>query len=528
MTGIFVDDIYAHAECRPMAPAVLTPDGGLSYRQLAERIERLARVLRSHGLGPDQVCTVALERNLDALIAIAAVARAGGAFSAVDVGLPPPRLAAMVRDSRAGMLLSTAALAERLPLTVDGPTVLFEQAACGAAIDSLGSPEFPSHHPRALAYVSFTSGSTGTPNAVLIEQRGLDAYLRALVRDCRLNPETVALQVAPLGYDASIRDMFAPLIAGGRLVLVPRAQLLRADAFAETLRTFGVTALLSVTPSLLTFLAQHGEAARHLQELTVVACSGESLQPFLASGGRELLAGRLVNQYGPTECTMTSTRYRVPAQPEPDDAIGSPTDGVTVQVLDADLQPVPDGAVGEIYIGGLGVGRGYLSRAALTADRFRPDPSGEPGSRVYRTGDLGRRRTDGSLVYLGRTDRQIKLRGYRVDPAEIEGCLLSHPAVTGAAIIPQPDDRSRIALTAYLTGQLAEVSDAALRQHLASTLPYYMLPRSFVRLDRFPLTHSGKIDRTRLPAERPAGVMKQTPPPQHVPTPARTPTHDHA
>jgi D-alanine--poly(phosphoribitol) ligase subunit 1 len=526
MTGTFVDDIHAHAERRPTASAILTPDGCLSYRQLAERIDRLAWVLRSHDLGPDQVCTVALDRSLDALIAIAAVTRAGGAFSAVDVELPLPRLAAMVRDSRAEMLLTTAALAARLPLPVDGPTVRFDETAPAM----LGDPEFPQCHPRALAYVSFTSGSTGTPNPVLIEQRGLDAYLRGLVRDCRLGSTTVALQVAPLGYDASIRDMFAPLVGGGQLVLVPRAQLLRADAFAETLRIFGVTTLLSVTPSLLTFLAQHGESAVRLQALAVVAASGESLQPFLASGGRELLAGRLVNQYGPTECTMTSTRYRVPAEPDTDDVIGNPIEAVTIQLLDADLQPVADGGAGEIHIGGIGVARAYLGRAALTADRFRPDPSGQPGSRIYRTGDLGRRRADGSLVYLGRTDRQVKIRGYRVDPAEIEGCLLSHPAVTGAAIASEQDARGRTALTAYLTGPLADVTDAALRQHLAGSLPFYMLPRGFVRLDRFPLTHSGKIDRGQLAAHRPTtanGLPKSTPAPQPVPTPARTPSHDH-
>jgi acyl-coenzyme A synthetase/AMP-(fatty) acid ligase len=258
----------------------------------------------------------------------------------------------------------------------------------------------------------------------------------------------------------------------------------------------------------------------------MVASSGESLQPFLASGGLELLAGRLVNQYGPTECTMTSTRCRIPVQLDLDDVIGSPTEGVTVQVLDADLQPVVDGGVGEIYIGGLGVGRAYLGRAALTADRFRPDPSGEPGGRIYRTGDLGRRRTDGSLVYLGRTDRQIKIRGYRVNPAEIEGCLLSHPVVTGAAITSEQDDRGRIALIAYLTGQLSDVSDAALRKHLSGSLPYYMMPRNFVRLDRFPLTHSGKIDRSRLSTQPPEDLLKPTRHPQPVPTPARTPSHD--
>jgi amino acid adenylation domain-containing protein len=487
----FVDEIYAHPRA---AQAIRTPEGQLSYGELTDRTERLAQVLAGDGLGPEQVCAVAVDHGVDAVVAMAAVARAGGAFLALDAGLPHPRLDAMCRTAGARMLVTTTALAARLTLPVAGPVI---------HVDALPQPvapvRLPRVTPRTLAYVSHTSGSTGTPNAVLVEHGGLRSYLRAVGADNGLGPGTTALQVAPIGYDASIRDLFAPLVAGGRVVLVPRARLLRPDVFADTVHTFGVDTLLSVTPTFLGFLAGHEVATAALREVELVVSSGESLLPFLASGGRRLLPGRLVNQYGPTECTMTSTRYPVPADPDPTlDLVGTPIAGVSVWLLGPDLRPVPDGATGEVYIGGVGVARGYGGRPGLTAERFVPDPFGPPGARLYRTGDLASRHPDGGLVYLGRVDRQLKIRGYRVDPAEIEGALLSHPAVTGAALTAAGDERGRVALTAHVAGRLADVSDTALRAHLAGSLPPYMMPRRFVRIDRIPTTHSGKLDRALL------------------------------
>lgn len=497
MTGLptFVDDIHAHAARAPHAVAIVTEDGELCYGELADRIDRLARHLLDRGVGPEQVCAVAVERGLDAVVATAAVVRAGGAFLTLDVDLPGPRLEAMVTNADARFLLARGAVAERLALPVAGPTVLLDRLPepTGSGIP------FPAVAPRSLAYVSHTSGSTGTPNAVLIEHRSLHSYLRAVVGDYRLGPDSVAVQLAPLGYDASIRDTFAPLVAGGRLVLVDRSRLLRADAFAETLAAYGADTALSTTPSFLTFLAQGPEAEERLAGLRLLVTSGESLKPFLASGGRSLLTGRLVNQYGPTECTMTSTRYEVPAVPDTSaDLVGTPIDGVTVQLLDEELYAVPDGSVGEVHIGGVGVARGYGGQPGRTADRFPPDPYGPPGSRMYRTGDLARRRPNGTLEYLGRADRQIKIRGYRVDPAEIEGALLGHPEVTGAVVTAETDDRGRVWLSAHVTGRLDGTTDAGLRAHLAATLPPYMMPRRFTRIERMPVTHSGKADRGAL------------------------------
>ncbi|MFJ1768223.1 amino acid adenylation domain-containing protein [Amycolatopsis sp. NPDC088138] len=485
MTGWFLDEIRGHT---PDAPALRTPETVLSYGEFATRVDRLAAALADVGFGPERVCAIAVESTVDAVVAMAAVLRAGGAFLTLDLDQPAPRLAQMLDSAGAQFLISTA----EPRVSVPGPAIRLDRRSGGA-------PLAADPGPRALAYVSHTSGSTGVPNPVLIERGNLDAYLRFVVRDGSLDAHTVTLQLAPLGYDASIRDTFATLLAGGQLVLAPRSTLLRADGFAETVTTYDVNTVLSITPSLLTFLSRNDAAARALRSLRLTLSSGESLRPFLAAGGRSLLEGRLLNHYGPTEATMTSTRLDVPAEPEhAADVVGTPRTGVTVRLLDADLRPVPDGTEGEVHLGGTGVARGYRGRPGLTADRFRPDPSGPPGARAYRTGDLARRRPDGTLEYRGRLDRQLKIRGYRVDPAEIEGRLLTHTAVHGAVVTAATDDRGRAHLVAHVAGATDGVTDAALRRHLAETLPHHLLPRRFRRVDRLPTTRTGKADRTRL------------------------------
>lgn len=483
--GSVVDTIRAHAARRPDAPAVLTRDTVISYGGLVRRIDRLARTLLRRGLRPEDVCAIAVERGVDAVVAMAAVLHAGGAFLTLDVELPPARLDMFIRSARARFLISRGAFAG-----YPGPDTALRD-------DRRSTPW--RRRPSSLAYVSHTSGSTGVPNAVLVEHRGLESYLRFVTREYGLGVQTVALQVAPLGYDASIRDTLAPLLAGGRLVMLPRSAVLRAAELFAAVRTYGVNTLLSVTPSFLTFLAGQDGAADGLRPVKLIVSSGESLRPFLAAGGRRVVAGRLVNQYGPTECTMTSTRYAVPAEPDlTADVVGTPIDGVRVYLFGPDLRPTPDGAIGEAYIGGAGVARGYADKPALTADRFLPDPAGPPGARMYRTGDLARWLPSGDLEYLGRMDRQLKIRGHRVDPAEIEGALLAHPRVTGAVVTADTDERGRVFLVAHVAGELAETTDAALRTHLAAQLPPHLMPRRFVRIESVPTTRTGKTDRTAL------------------------------
>ncbi|GAA4933836.1 amino acid adenylation domain-containing protein [Streptomyces coeruleoprunus] len=490
----FVDDIADHAVREPDRVAVTTPDGELTYAGLAARVDALAAVLAARGARAETVCGVAVARGVDAVVAVAAAVRCGAAFLTLDVEQPPRRLAALVRSGGADLLVTTSDLADRLDLPVPGRPVLLDRPETHAGDGpARGVPDG-----RALAYVSHTSGTTGEPSPVLVEHRGLDGYLRFVVRDFGLGPDTVALQTAPLGYDASVRDTFAPLLAGGRLVLVPRSAVLRPREFGAVVRAHGVNALLSVTPSFLSFLAGQPDGAGLPAGVRLVVSSGESLRPFLAAGGRSLVEGRLVNQYGPTECTMTSTRYDVPADPATDaDIVGTPIDGVVVRVLDDALGPVPEGEVGEVCIGGAGVARGYRGLAARTAECFVPDPAGPPGARLYRTGDLARS-GPGGLRLLGRRDRQVKIRGHRVDPAEIEGALLAHPGVTGAVVTPRTDDAGRVFLVAHVTGDLADTGDAALRAHLGATLPPHLMPRRFVRLAELPTTRGGKADRRAL------------------------------
>ncbi|MGW0927713.1 amino acid adenylation domain-containing protein [Streptomyces sp. NPDC002644] len=500
------DDLAEHAARHPDRIALDTPDGPVTYRQLDRRAQELARLLRAHGARPETVCAVAVEHGLDAVAAMTAVLRCGAAFLTLDVTQPRDRLASFVRSAGARLLLTTTAHAAALELgleVVELDATGFEQADVTVAGPSgatvADASAFPPVDPHALAYVSHTSGSTGEPSPVFVEHQALDTYLRDTARAFGLGPDTVALQTAPLGYDASIRDTFAPLLAGARVVLVERARLLRPADFARTVRDHGVTALLSVTPSFLTHLAGQRDLPDPLAGVTLVASSGESLRPFLTAGGRSLVPGRLVNQYGPTECTMTTTRHDVPADPDPaHDVVGLPRTGATVRVLGPDLSPVPDGTVGEVYIGGTGLARGYGGLPARTAAAFLPDPYGPPGSRMYRTGDLGRWTPQG-LRYEGRRDRQIKIRGYRVDPAEVEGALLTHPAVSGAVVTPHTDDRGRVYLAAHVTGD-PTTPDAALRGHLARTLPPHLMPRRFLRHTALPTTRGGKADRGRLVA----------------------------
>lgn len=486
--------VSAHALARPGAVAVIDTTGGVparvSYADLDRRVDRLASALRADGAGPEQVCVIALDPGVDAVVALLAVLRAGAAFLTLDLAQPQARSAAMV--ARLG--------ARRVLARPGGPTFGLPVTAAGRT-GSEGPAAEPD--PRSLAYVSHTSGSTGTPNAVLVERRSMDAYLRALVDELGLGPGTTALATAPLGYDASVRDLLAPLVAGGTTVVAQRSALLRPSEFAATARAHGVTALLSLTPTLLTHLAADEDAAAVLRGIGLAVCSGESLRPFLAAGGRDRIGGALVNQYGPTECTMTSTRHAVPSGAAAvADVVGRPSAGVSVALLGSDLRPVPDGAVGDVHIGGVGVARGYAGDPVLTADRFTPDPDGPPGARAYRTGDLARRLPDGTLEFLGRADRQVKIRGYRVDPAEVEGVLLGHPGVVAAAVTADTDGLGRVHLIAHIVDRGDGAATPALRAHIAAALPPHLMPRRFVRLPRLPGTRSGKTDRAALGGAR--------------------------
>ncbi len=444
------------------------------------------------GLGPEQ------------LVARLAVMYAGAAFCTLDPSEPPARLAALVEEARPVLLLAGDEAAGALPepgesgverLVVDTGEILDARGA----EDETG--RLPDVAPASPAYLAFTSGSTGRPKAVVATHRSVAGYLLALVAELRIGPDDTVAQVAAPVFDASVRDTFGPFLAGARVVLADPGDGGSPEALVDRVVRVRATAILSLVPSLLRELPEPAERP----VLRLVATSGEPLSGADVAACRRRFGAsvEVVNQYGPTEATMTSTLHRVPAGSAPGGPVpvGRPMPGVRVHVLDRDLHPVLPGTYGEIHVGGPGLGPGYLGGPARTADRFRPDPgSGRAGERLYRTGDRGRYLPDGTLEFAGRLDRQVKLRGVRVEPAEVEARLLEHEEVLEAVV-------ERRELTAGDPGLVAWVIPAAgaepthdrLRRHLLERLSEVMAPSATLFLDRLPRLSNGKIDRGALP-----------------------------
>jgi amino acid adenylation domain-containing protein len=456
-----------------------------------------------------------VERSLEMVVALLGVLKAGGAYVPLDPSYPRERLAYMLEDAAPAMLLTQRSLVEVLP--AGGIPVL--------CIDTQASvfAQFPADAPdvvvddRQLAYVTYTSGSTGQPKGVMTRHASAVNYLRFLHREYGIDANGRVLQIPSFSFDASVRDILGCLSAGGQLRVMSEAQAKNADALAKYLRDDGITAILSITPSFLEALAaavqmrnQDGSSREVTGALRLVLVSGEVLAPRVVRSVHEALGGQVqvVNQYGPTECTMTSTFHRAS-----DDVvrIGRALDNVKTYVLDSALEPVAVGVTGELYVGGAGVSRGYLGRAALTAQQFVPDPFGV-GERLYRTGDRARWTAEGELDYQGRLDDQIKIRGFRVEPGEVEAMLCGLPEVSDAAVLAHEED-GEWSLVAYVVpageaGKAGEVGAAgaaelpreALREALQAMLPEYMVPQRIVMLERMPLTPNGKLDRRALAA----------------------------
>ena len=350
-----------------------------------------------------------------------------------------------------------------------------------------------------LAYVMFTSGSTGRPKGVQITHAALHNRLAWLQRCYKLTTNDVVLQKTPLSFDVSVREFFWPLVSGGRLVIAQPLAHRDPAKLLDLIRQHRVTAL-NFVPSMLHAFFAHPYVAS-CQTVRLVICGGEVLSSKLqAQLATHLPNALLANQYGPTEITINATYWICQADEISTVPIGRPIWNTRVYVLDTGLEPVPTGAVGELYIAGAGLARGYLISPALTAERFVADPFGPTGSRMYRTGDLARWRADGVLDFLGRTDDQIKLRGYRIEPGEIEAALRRHPAVAQAAVVAREDGAGNKRLIGYVVAAPdAVINAAALRAHVGESLPDYMVPSAFVVLDQLPLTANGKLDRRALP-----------------------------
>jgi amino acid adenylation domain-containing protein len=482
-TGPLVSDQVArHAAEHPDATALVYGSARLTYGDLLARADRLAARLRVAGVGPDVRVGLLLPREAELVVAILAVLRAGGAFVPLDPADPPARLAYLVADSGVRLVVTSDATTNRAR-ELDVPA-LRADAAGPTDVDLLGPG------PRSLAYIIYTSGSTGAPKGVAVEHGALANLAAAAQRVTGVTAGDRMLQYFSFSFDGAVADLVLAWIAGAELHLTPELERL-GDALSARLDRAGIT-YTCLPPAAAMTVSRPGE----LTALRTVFVGGEAmpaeLVQRLAAPGR-----RVVNVYGPTEATVWSTCADVrPGAPVP---IGRAIPGGRTYVLDRRLRVVPTGVVGEIYVAGALLARGYIGRPGMTAERFVADPYGPPGARMYRTGDLGRYDANGMLHCLGRTDSQVKVRGYRIELGEVEAALAASPQVAAAAVTTHGEGVDR-RLVAYVVGADGHrAPEGALRAYLADRLPGHLVPEVFVHLDELPVNRSGKVDRSRLP-----------------------------
>jgi amino acid adenylation domain-containing protein len=489
--GVCVHERVAQrADANPDSIALSGRHEELSYGELDRRANRLAHYLRSLGVGRNVVVALYLDRSPEMAVAALAVLKAGGAYLPLDPIHPAERLAFMMKDSQAAQLISlTRSLrdfrsGELRAITLDGDAEAIS-AQPETAPENIAGPDD-------LAYVIYTSGSTGQAKGVELLHSGLSNLVRWHHRAFEVTPADRASAQSTVGFDAAVWELWAYLTTGASLHFPEDSVRNHASALRDWMVSHRITisfAATAIAERLLQLDWPAGSALRYL--LT----GADTLKIYPSAQ----VPFKLVNNYGPTECTVVSTSGIVPAGVEANEApsIGRAIDGVEIQILDEDRQPVRGDAAGEIYIGGAGLGRGYRNRRELTAQRFVPGPSAN--SRLYRTGDLGRWLPNGEIAFLGRLDEQVKLRGYRVEPIEVSTVLAQHPAVQNCVVIATGDSPSEKQLIAFVVlAPHATVSAKALREHLRRRVPDYMVPSSFIAIDSLPITEQGKINRAAL------------------------------
>ena len=469
--------------------ALVWQDGSLTFAQLHAQANRLAHYLRDKGVGPDVCVAIAAERSPQLLIGLLAIIKAGGAYVPLDPDYPAERLAYMLKDSAVQLLLTQTAVLEKLP-SADG--------VCVIAMDSLHLESWPTQAPGLhlhgdnLAYVIYTSGSTGQPKGVGNTHGALAERLQWMQATYQLNDTDVLMQKAPISFDVSVWECFWPLITGCRLVLAGPGEHRDPHRIAQLVQEHGVTTLHFVPPLLQLFIDE--PLVPECTSLRRLFSGGEALPAELRNRVlAQLPAVQLHNRYGPTETAINVTHWHCTAEDGERSPIGRPLGNVICRVLDDHLNLLPAGVPGELCIGGIGLARGYLGRAGLTAERFIADPLGEAGARLYRTGDRVRWNADGVLEYLGRLDQQVKLRGFRVEPEEIEARLLALDGIAQAVVLVR-----NATLIGYYTASRA-LDEQDVKAALAAELPEYMVPAQLMRLDAMPLSPSGKLDRRALP-----------------------------
>ncbi|MGH3854311.1 MAG: amino acid adenylation domain-containing protein [Pseudonocardiaceae bacterium] len=506
-------------QATPQAVAVVLGDVTLTYAQLNTQANRLAHTLIARGIGPEHIVALALPRSPDMIVAILAVLKTGAAYLPLDPDYPPTRITFMLHDAQPALLLTTHSAGCVFPDTTTSQLVLDDPDTLTTLAAHLDTDPTNTHrttplHPQHAAYVIYTSGSTGTPKGVVVAHQNVVRLFGATQSWFGFDADDVWTLFHSYAFDVSVWEIWGALLHGGRLVVVPYEVSRSPERFLQLLAREGVT-VLSQTPSAFYQLMQadrdNPEMGRSLALRTVVF-GGEALEFARLADWYERHpdhAPTLVNMYGITETTVHVThlildRYRAAAGTT--SVIGTGIPDLRTFVLDAGLQLAPPGVVGELYVGGAGLARGYLGRAGLTAERFVADPFGPPGGRLYRTGDLVRWNTDGNLEFVGRVDDQVKVRGFRIEPGEIETVLAEHPGVARAVVLAREDRPGDQRLVAYvvvnnpMTRPGTDTLSASLREHVRERLPEYMVPAAVVLLDAFPMTPNRKLDRAALPA----------------------------
>ncbi|MGA7732187.1 MAG: amino acid adenylation domain-containing protein [Chloroflexia bacterium] len=494
----------------PGKTALVFGEEQLTYRQLDERANRLAHYLRGLGVGPETLVGICVERSVDMLVSVLGVLKAGGAYVPLDATYPKERLAHMVRNSQAKVLITQEGLAELAQKLAGHVTETLVLDLCRNEIEQQPSDD-PGIEisPDNLAYVIYTSGSTGMPKGVMLPHRALTNHLWSMRAEPGLAAEDVLLAVTSLSFDIAALELYLPLIAGATLVLASRERATDGTLLGREIAKRGVTAMQGTPATWRLLLIAESLPAQAFAKLKAL-CGGEAMPAALAE---ELCAqtGQLWNMYGPTETCIWSTTQKVELTGKPGTSathptvsIGRPIANTQVYLLDRYGEPVPLGVAGELHIGGEGLARGYFNRPDLTAERFVPDPFGaQPGARLYRTGDLARYLPDGNIEFLGRIDHQVKVRGFRIELGEIESALGQHPGVRQAIVIVSSGDGASDndkQLVAYIVPQPGQAPPSAeMRAHLQARLPEYMVPSTFVLMEQMPLTPNGKVDRKALP-----------------------------
>ncbi|ARV46721.1 non-ribosomal peptide synthetase [Bacillus subtilis] len=489
------DMFEKQAVLTPERIALICDDVQVNYQELNQEANRLAHLLIEKGLGPEQFVALALPRSPEMVASMIAVLKTGAAYLPLDPEFPADRVSYMLEDANPSCIITTEEIAARLPDDLSVPQLVLDQAVTQEVVKCY-SPDNPNvsvslAHP---AYIIYTSGSTGRPKGVVVTLKSLSNFLLSMQEAFSLGEEDRLLAVTTVAFDISALELYLPLISGAQIVIAKKETIREPQALAQMIEYFDIN-IMQATPTLWhALVTNEPEKLRGLRVLV----GGEALPSGLLQALHELHCP-VTNLYGPTETTIWSAAAFLEEGLKGVPPIGKPIWNTQVYVLDNGLQPVPPGVVGELYIAGTGLARGYFRRPDLTAERFVADPYGPPGARMYRTGDQARWRADGSLDYIGRADHQIKIRGFRIELGEIDAVLAKHPDIEQAAVVVREDQPGDKRLVAYVVAASA-IDTAELRRYVGASLPDYMVPAAFVEMDELPLTPNGKLDRKALPA----------------------------